>query len=67
MHHANRQDEGLTMTDNGNSYSTQFPDPDWHEIAERASAETDPKKLALLVKALCDRLYELRQTRFSDK
>jgi hypothetical protein len=55
------------MTNNGNSYRTQFPDPDWHEIAERASAETDPKKLALLVKALCDRLYELRQTRFSDE
>jgi hypothetical protein len=55
------------MTDNGNSYHTQFPDPDWHEIAERAATETDPKKLALLVKALCDRLYELRQAKFSDQ
>jgi hypothetical protein len=54
------------MTDNGNTYRTQFPDPDWHEIAERAANETDPKKLALLVKALCDRLDELRQARFRD-
>jgi len=53
------------MNDNGNSYRTQFPDPDWHEIAERAASETDPKKLALLVKALCDRLYELRRSKFS--
>jgi hypothetical protein len=55
------------MTDNGNSYRTQFPDPDWHEIAERASNETDPKKLALLVKALCDRLYELRRAKFPEQ
>jgi hypothetical protein len=55
------------VTENGNSYRTQFPDPDWHAIAERASAETDPKKLALLVKALCDRLDELRQVKFSDE
>jgi len=55
------------MTYNGNSYRTQFPDPDWHQIAERAATETDPKKLALLVKALCDRLYELRQTNFADE
>jgi len=54
------------MSENGNSYRTQFPDPDWHEIAERAANETDPKKLALLVKALCDRLDELRQARFAD-
>lgn len=67
MHRANRLDEGSRMTYNGNSYHTQFPDPDWHEIAERASNETDPKKLALLVKALCDRLYELRQSKFSDE
>ena len=55
------------MSDISNSYHTQFPDPDWHELAERASTETDPKKLALLVKALCDRLYELRQAKFSDQ
>lgn len=55
------------MTDNGNSYRTQFPDPDWQEIAERASSETDPKKLALLVKALCDRLYELRRAKFPEQ
>ena len=55
------------MSDNGNSYRTQFPDPDWREIAERASSETEPKKLALLVKALCDRLYELRRARFPDQ
>jgi len=54
------------MNENGNSYRTQFPDPDWHEIAERAANETDPKKLALLVKALFDRLDELRQARFAD-
>jgi hypothetical protein len=55
------------MSDNGSPYRTQFPDPDWHEIAERASVETDPRKLALLVKALCDRLYELRQTKSPDQ
>ncbi len=52
------------MTDDGNSYRTQFPDPDWHAIAERAATETDPKKLALLVKALCDRLDQVKQERF---
>lgn len=55
------------MTDNAKSYHTQFPDPDWHEIAERAATETDPKKLALLVKALCDRLYELRHMKFPEQ
>ena len=55
------------MTYNGNSYHTQFPDPDWHEIAKRAATETDPKKLSLLVKALCDRLYELRQTKLAEE
>lgn len=55
------------MNNTGNSYRTHFPDPDWHEIAERASTETDPKKLAQLVRALCDRLYELRRTRFPDQ
>lgn len=33
--------------------------PDWREIAERAAAERDPRKLIRLVKALCDRLEEL--------
>jgi len=51
----------------GNSYHTQFPDPDWHQIAERAADEKDPKKLAFLIKALCDRLEELRQSKFPDK
>jgi hypothetical protein len=55
------------MSDSRNSYRTQFPDPDWHEIAERAANETDPKKLALLVQALCDRLDELRRARLSEK
>ena len=32
--------------------------PDWCEIAERASRESDPKKLIQLVRALCDRLHE---------
>ena len=32
--------------------------PDWCEIAERASRESDPKKLIQLVRALCDRLQE---------
>ena len=55
------------MGETSNSYRTQFPDPDWHEIAERAATETDPKKLALLVKALCDRLHELRRSKFPEQ
>lgn len=55
------------MTNGANSYRTQFPDPDWHLIAEQAATETDPRKLALLVKALCDRLYELRHAKFPDQ
>ena len=55
------------MADTGKSYRTQFPDPDWHEIAERAANETDPRKLALLVQALCDRLDELRRRKFPDQ
>jgi hypothetical protein len=61
------QAEGSEMNDQGNSYRTQFPDPDWHAIAERASTETDPKKLALLVKALCDRLDQVRRDRFPEQ
>ena len=48
------------MTEKGSSYHTQFPEPDWHKIAEQASDEKDPKKLAFLIKALCDRLEELK-------
>ena len=55
------------MGDSGNSYRTQFPDPDWHKIAEQAANETDPKKLALLVQALCDRLDELMRNRFPNR
>ena len=55
------------MTDTGNSYRTQFPDPDWHALAERAATETDPKKLALLIKALCDRLDQLQHDRVPDQ
>lgn len=55
------------MGNSVNSYRTQFPDPDWHKIAERAANETDPKKLALLVQALCDRLDELRRRKFSEE
>jgi hypothetical protein len=51
------------MTDNGNSYHTQLPEPDWHKIAERAAEEKDPKKLAQLIQALCDRLEELQRVR----
>jgi len=51
------------MTDDSNSYRTRFPEPDWHEIAEQASSEADPKKLASLIKALCDRLEELQRIR----
>jgi len=58
------RDEGSRMIPTGNSYHTQFPDPDWHQIAERAADEKDPKKLAFLIKALCDRLEELRQSKF---
>jgi hypothetical protein len=51
------------MTDDANSYRTKFPEPDWHEIAEKAASEADPKKLAFLIKALCDRLEQLQRTR----
>ena len=62
------QGDGSRMIPNrGNSYHTQFPDPDWHQIAERAADEKDPKKLAFLIKALCDRLEELRQSKFPEK
>ena len=55
------------MSNAGNPYCTQFPDPNWREIAERAANETDPKKLALLVQALCDRLDELRRDKLPDQ
>jgi hypothetical protein len=64
---AHTGDEGSRMIPKGNSYHTQFPDPDWHQIAERAASEKDPKKLAFLIKALCDRLEELRQSKFPEK
>lgn len=51
------------MTDDSNSYRTKFPEPDWHEIAEQAASEADPKKLASLIKALCDRLEEMQRSR----
>lgn len=51
------------MTDDSNSYQTKFPEPDWHAIAEQAASEADPKKLASLIKALCDRLEELQRGR----
>jgi len=51
------------MTDDSNTYHTKFPEPDWHQIAEQAASEADPKKLAFLIKALCDRLEELQRTR----
>jgi hypothetical protein len=51
------------MTHHGNSYRPQLPEPDWHKIAERASEESDPKKLVQLVQALCDRLEELQRSR----
>ena len=51
------------MTDDANSYRTKFPEPNWHEIAEKAASEADPKKLAFLIKALCDRLEQLQRTR----
>ena len=61
------RDEGSTTMQKPSSYHSQFPDPDWHQIAERAADEKDPKKLAFLIKALCDRLEELRQSKFSEK
>ncbi len=61
------QEEGSRMIEKANTYRTQFPDPDWHQIAERAADEKDPKKLAFLIKALCDRLEELKQLRFSER
>lgn len=51
------------MTDIGNSYRTQLLEPDWRKIAERASEEKDPKKLAQLIQALCDRLEDLQRAR----
>lgn len=51
------------MTDDGNAYRTKFPEPDWHQVAEQASQEKDPQKLACLVQALCDRLEELQRKR----
>jgi len=59
--------QASSMEENVNAYRTQFPDPDWHQIAERAADEKDPKKLAFLIKALCDRLEELRQSKFREK
>jgi len=53
------------MSENPNSYRSKFPEPDWHKIAEEASKEPDPKKLAFLIKALCDRLEELRRSKAS--
>lgn len=53
------------MTDQGNAYRTKFPEPDWHQVAERAAQEKDPKKLACLIQALCDRLEELQKARRS--
>lgn len=61
------QEEGSRMIEKATTYRTQFPDPDWHQIAERAADEKDPKKLAFLIKALCDRLEELKETRFSER
>ena len=60
------QEEGSRMIEKATTYRTQFPDPDWHQIAEKAADEKDPKKLAFLIKALCDRLEELKQARFSE-
>jgi hypothetical protein len=51
------------MTSNGDTYRTQLRDPDWHKIAESAAEERDPKKLAQLIQALCDRLEELQRAR----
>lgn len=51
------------MSDNRNSYRSYLPEPDWRKIAERASEEKDPKKLAQLIQALCDRLEELQRSR----
>lgn len=51
------------MTDQGNAYRTKFPEPDWHQVAEQAAEEKDPKKLAHLIQALCDRLEELQKAR----
>jgi hypothetical protein len=51
------------MNHNGNSYHQLQRDPDWHKIAERATEEKDPKKLAQLIQALCDRLEELQRSR----
>ena len=54
------------MNEQGDTYRTKFPEPNWHEIAERAAVEKDPQKLARLVKALCDRLDEMKRSASSD-
>lgn len=51
------------MTDESNWYRTQYPEPDWHMIAEQASKESDPRKLAYLIQALCDRLELMQSSR----
>jgi hypothetical protein len=58
-----RETFGGGMTSNGNTYRTRLRDPDWHKIAESAAEEKDPKKLAQLIQALCDRLEELQHAR----
>jgi hypothetical protein len=39
------------------------PAPSWREIAEKASTETDPKKLSELVAHLCAKLEEEQRKR----
>ncbi len=64
---ATPSESGWGIGDGGASYQTQYPDPDWHQIAERAADEKDPRKLAFLIRALCDRLEELRQSKLAKK
>ena len=38
-------------------------DPEWQQLAEQASKETDPEKVSRLIRLLCDRLDELDRIR----
>jgi hypothetical protein len=53
----------VSQENNKPSPSTRAEGRDWHELAEKASHENDPKKLIDLVQRLCDVLDEERAAR----
>lgn len=46
-----------------NDHPLKQPDPEWQQLAEQASRETDPEKVSQLIRLLCDRLDELDRIR----